>query len=525
MAISTKENYRTEFSTLQDMTDAIEEVGSTRLFKNPVCHLPPVGNTDFTSGQGGALPAYNETVDLDKHTGILRGQGISTFLTYNGAGHTVNISESDVWLQDMWVDNDDASDTYDAINITGAEFLLDNVEVDGAGRAAVWIGNPSNPSQEVRRGRMFGCSIQATTSQSSNQMGLYLDTSAQFNIISGNIFNSNPGGSVIDNGFGNMFSCINVANGGVGFDFNANMTVGAGLLAYSTSSDGFRFDGSYSGFAAAVSRGNDDPAALGAHITGSQNNMQLSTSANGADGLKVETGTGNVVTASIFNNGGIGANIRSSLNTFMVSSQNNTGTGVDLIADSSVLIANSYGNTGSQLNCNTAKDYNVIMGHFAKVSGSSDPVFYQGRNSAFFGVVRGGQVRNRGSNNAYFGNFQAGFQSESASNGSVVFGYLAGTRVDGAGSLTKFFNQFGESFRCTSYSANVTLTGLEDRVQINTNSGAVTVTLPTASDVKGKEYRIKNTGSNDMVVSGVTFASGSRAAVFVSDGTNWIDFS
>ena len=518
--VNTKENYSTGFDTIQDALDGVEQTSGGVLYQNPLTWMPPVDNADNLAGPGENIACYDEKVTLSDQTTVLQGHGVSSFIAYSGSDHTLTVSGSDCWVRDMWIDSQDATGVYDAVNVSAPEVFLENLDVDGAGRYAIHVGGAG-----VERCRIVGCQIQGTASQSSNQIGIHFADSENHSVISGTILNANVGGSIHDEGFGNTYAAVKALNGGSGFNIAGNMMSGASLTAFSTNNNGFEFRGSESAWSSVVSRGNDSNGCI---LTGSTQNVQGTFSNNAADGMDI-SGTSNLITATCYNNANDGVEVVSDFNLMTAVTQNNS-VGVDLRGDYNVVMANSYNNSVNQLNCNTTVDYNVMYGLYAKSSGGGDPVYYQGRNSAFFGLVKGGQARVRNTNNAFFGNFQDGIRAESSSDGSCFFGNVQGTLTYDSNQDSKIFSQYGEHKRISTYSSNATLTLGEDYITADTTLAGFTLTLPAANSAsgfaRGKEYRIKNTGTggNNLTVQGETFADG-ETAVFVSDGSSWVNFS
>lgn len=116
--------YATRYPSIQAAVDAIPTMSQSPNTSLGKLIIPPV--------DGG----YAETVDFGStlHGSVVEGYGHATYL--HGSGdHTVDVTDQDVVLKDLWVDNEDAN-TYDAVNAFD-ETELWSVDIDAAGRHAI----------------------------------------------------------------------------------------------------------------------------------------------------------------------------------------------------------------------------------------------------------------------------------------------------------------------------------------------------------------------------------------------------
>lgn len=525
MTTKTHEIYIDDFNTIQDAVDFISHVGSSNLFGDIRITVPPVQTDDNVAGPGDNIAYHNETVDLNKSTVIFQGQGISTFISYDGGDHTLKLTKSDAWVRDMWVDNEDSTGNYDAINIaatTGDEFFLDNVEIDGAGRHGINVGTGT------ARGRMIGCTLQSSSSKSADPMtGLNIENGAESSIISSNIFNGLNGGAIVDNGSSKYnYMGLILLNGATNpnFDISGGSHTGASILATQQNDEfGMRLACDDSSFAALNAVDNTDDG--GVDITGNENAVQGAFSDNGGNGVEI-SGLLNNVSAVAINNAGDGINTNTNGSNLITAATNrNSGSGASFSSNSETALLNCFDNNGAaEIRTASGTSEHTIFGR-ARSGGNSDTLQFLSAQSLFCGLTSNGSgARILGSQNTVVGKFIDGIKDDNGFN--VIVGHVeTKLKLD---DTSKAYTQYGEHMRVSSYSGNATLGLNEDRVTVDTSSGDVTITLPSATGdfARGKEYRIKNTGTggNNLIVESTNFADG-EVAVFVGDGSSWIDFS
>jgi len=270
-------------------------------------------------------------------------------------------------------------------------------------------------------------------------------------------------------------------------------------------------------------------ATYGVRVTGNNNsfaNVQAS-SVSGANGIDLNGQQNCIMGGTSKGNGGDGVEYNGNSNIYIGATTSNTGSGHDINSSANVIMSNTSGNTGNAINIASASFINnCIFGYYS--STSVNVIQCVGKKNYFSGNFVGDSDILH-ANNCLSGIFDGDLEFNQNSDGSVLFGW-----IDDTATLTmhvntdaKMFTQLGDHKRIKNFTGATTLSKRVDYVTANTTSAGFTVTLPAATGMMlGKEYRIKNTGTggNNLTVEGTTFADG-LTALFVSDGTNWIDFS
>jgi len=521
--------FRTDYGTLQAASNVSTIVGAGGdLYDNILVHIPPVASDDFTAGPSGNSAAYNETVTVTKPTQILQGHGISTFITYDGEdADTITLDASDIWLMNMWVGNEDSTGTYHAVRVADQEAFLFGVECDEAGDACIALGDDT---KNVIRCRVMGCTFQGTASKTvpPQVIGIKHDsTTAGRNIMVANLGNGLQGGMVDDDGFANCYVGQLSLNGGgfSGSDYNFNGNFHFGSANYSFSGDAsFVHGGEHHVFSSSFSQASSGNAFT---ITDNFCNIHGNSKDAGGDGFHID-GQLNNITGVVEGSDGEGVVLDGNTNLITAVSNSNGGAGFDVNSSGNVILGQASNNTGNALNIASGSfTENAVFGRYRSDSAAGS-VWWVGTDSLFCGISTGTAFALRNSGNSLIGAFNDGLTTTASADDSLLVGHVAGASSLNSGSNLKMFTQYGEHKRIRALTGDATLVLHDDYVTANTTSAGFTITLPSASGnfTQGKEYRIKNTGTggNNLTVQSTTFADG-ETAVFVSNGSAWVDFS